>query len=32
MPRSNLVVALVTPKSGADGYGEMTIRDAFTAL
>ncbi len=27
----DLVVALVTPKKGADGYGEMTVQDAFTA-
>ncbi len=25
----DLVVKLLTPKPGADGYGEMTIQDAF---
>ena len=27
----DLVVKLITPKPGADGYGELTIQDAFTA-
>ena len=27
----DLVVKLITPKPGADGYGELTVQDAFTA-
>ena len=27
----DLVVKLIMPKPGADGYGELTVRDAFTA-